>query len=295
VNSLALAALIQLQPQAAGALSAWIEESFEALLGPADERLSRGWSVGGGPRRETLVQSRPPRPRPPGPPRRRPPPRPPATAPSPPTASSEAKLAASLAPPSPASSAGSASLPSPSSLLRILRPRDHLRREIEAHLPGYLARSRTLGGDRELLVLAALAHLDPASALGKAYVDPSELRRALRQLDQQLGSPPTIHLMISDGRSLGVLHRGGRGVVMQPPILRPARALADTKPQSVALLLALNVDAAVEGAEEVGEGILTISRPSSAGDRTRLTFAAWVTPTAIPARLRGVRGARPFS
>jgi hypothetical protein len=258
VNSLALAALIQLQPQAAGALSAWIEESFEALLGPADERLSRGWSVGGVHGGETLVQSRPlvrdPRVR---------------LADDLLRAPSHCTLATH------SQQRGEASGLARATITRFQRwigvaaepelpaadpaARDHLRREIEAHLPGYLARSRTLGGDRELLVLAALAHLDPASALGKAYVDPSELRRALRQLDQQLGSPPTIHLMISDGRSLGVLHRGGRGLVMQPPILRPARALADTKPQSVALLLALNVDAAVEGAEEVGEGILTIS------------------------------------
>jgi len=258
VNSLALAALIQLQPQASGALAAWVEGAFDALLGPPEEHLTRGWSVGGVHGAETLVQSRPFV-------------RDPTIrladdllrAPSHCTLAVYSRQQGEHGALARAGVtrfqrwigvAAEAELPAPTPAAR-----DQLRRDLTADLPGYLARSRVDGGDRELLVLAALARLDPASALGKAYIDPSELRRALQALDQRLGLPPQIHLMISDGRTLGVLHRGGQALAMQPSILRPARALADTKPQPIALLLAVNIDAAPDGSEEVGEGVLTLS------------------------------------
>ncbi len=107
---------------------------------------------------------------------------------------------------------------------------DEARAALTATLPDFLVRSS--GGkpsDRELVVFGFLANLHADAGLGKAYATPEQIRRALTALDERLGHPERINLLVCDGRTVGVLHRGGRFVALEPPT--PTRPRAIAQPQ----------------------------------------------------------------
>ena len=135
-----------------------------------------------------------------------------------------------------------------------------LRAELRATLPEFLIRSGGPVGDRELVVLSILATLHAAGELGKAYATPAAIRKALAALDERLGRPTAFNLMVSDGRSVGVIHRGGRLVTLAPPPPpRPARAISQPHQRPSASLLLFDPHAQ-PGSDEVDvpEGVFTV-------------------------------------
>ncbi len=133
------------------------------------------------------------------------------------------------------------------------------RAALRAGLPDFLVRSGP-GGDRELVVLSFLAGLHAAGELGKAYASPTAIRTALTALDERLGHPEHFNLMVSDGRSVGVIHRGGRLVAVQPPApQRPVRAISQPHLRPTASLLVLDpAPTAGSSAQVVPEGVFTV-------------------------------------
>ncbi len=91
-----------------------------------------------------------------------------------------------------------------------------IRSELHRNLPNFLIRNGPFG-DRELVTLAFLAELHAAGELGKAYATAATIRGCLAQLDRRLGHPAHVHVMVSDGRTVGVLHRGGQLLSLTPP------------------------------------------------------------------------------
>ena len=138
-----------------------------------------------------------------------------------------------------------------------------LRAELRAALPEFLIRSGGLVGDRELVVLSFLAALHAAGELGKAYATPATIRKALAALDDRLGRPAAFNLMVSDGRSVGVIHRGGRLMSLAPPPPpRPARAISQPHQRPSASLLLFDPHAPPGPADadhpDVPEGVFTV-------------------------------------
>ena len=137
-----------------------------------------------------------------------------------------------------------------------------LRAGLRSTLPEFLIRSGGPIGDRELVVLSFLATLHAAGELGKAYATPATIRKALAALDERLGHPAHLNLMVSDGRSVGVIHRGGRLVSLTPPPPpRPARAISQPHQRPTASLLLFDPHAAPasdSGDPDVPEGVFTV-------------------------------------
>lgn len=98
-----------------------------------------------------------------------------------------------------------------------------VRERLQAFLPDFLVRSLTHAGDRELAIFGFLAALHVQGDLAKPYVPAPAVRRALGALDDLLGHPARANIFVCDGRTLGVLHRGGRLLQVDGP--QPARAV----------------------------------------------------------------------
>lgn len=137
------------------------------------------------------------------------------------------------------------------------------RERLTRALPDFLVRSLGQHGDRELSVFAFLAVLHAQGDMSKPLVAPPQIRRALAALDEQLGRPPRINLFVSDGRSVGVLHRGGRLLMVEPPPpSRAVRAIAQAAAPRTASLLVFDPEAgelpAGSTARRLAEGIFTL-------------------------------------
>jgi hypothetical protein len=144
-----------------------------------------------------------------------------------------------------------------------------------AELPDFLARSRIDRSDRELVLFGFLAALHRAGDLGGAYSKPEAIRAALGELDQRLDHRRPFNMMVSDGKTLGVLHYGGKLFAVEPPpeMLAPERRRRPpsepnpTGPRASLLILDPRGPTvpATEGAERISEGIFTITalRPTT--------------------------------
>jgi hypothetical protein len=134
------------------------------------------------------------------------------------------------------------------------------RARLRGALPEFLVRSGgAQAGERELVVLTFLAELHAAGELGKAYAAPAAVRKALHVLDERLGHPARFNLMVSDGRTVGVLHRGGQLVSLTPPPPpRPARAISQPHPRPTANLLLFDPNPAAASEAAVPEGVFTV-------------------------------------
>lgn len=217
VNNLSLAALIHAHkdgPQIAGE---WLEERLEAHLDGyrcGREPCTRAWAVGAVLGTETLVQARP-------------------------VVRDQGTRFADdfLRAPSPCTIAGFAAAEGTARPPRFGITRFHRwiavrgegelggegpeaiadrRRRLRADLPPFILRSLVDGSDRELAAMAVIARLHQATAMGKTYAEAAVIRDALRAIDELLGES-TIHLLVSDGRTVGVLHRGGHALALRPP------------------------------------------------------------------------------
>lgn len=272
----ALAALVHAQPDGFNEVS-WLgqalAERWSLYVGPGESATgsatghARAWVVGGVQDNETLVQARP-------------------VVRDPRAdfvadllrAPTQTTLAAYAATPAASSPADAAASPPSLAMVRFQRwigvraegsllpadrgDADALRGELRAALPEFLIRSGGPVGDRELVVLTFLAGLHAAGELGKAYAAPATIRRALVALDERLGRPDRFNLMVSDGRSVGVIHRGGRLVTLQPPPPpRPARAISQPHQRPSASLLLFDPAAAAalpDPGVVVPEGVFTV-------------------------------------
>ena len=261
MRPLALAALVRAQPEGPALPAEWLEAALLAAFGPPAPAATRSWSVGGVQGSETLVQSRP-------------------VVRDPGVrlvhdllrAPSQCTLAAY------AGDLGDGAAAQRFSVSRFQRwigvvsepelpgedlgVRAALRAALRGRLPGHLTRSCVEGSDRELLFMAAIAALPPPLALGRAYVDPAELRRALAAVEAIVGPSEHQNLLISDGRTVAVLHRGGRTFALEAPL--PPRLAGPSGPRSrrgALLLLHTPTDPGdlPAGAEAIDPGIFTIT------------------------------------
>ncbi|MCA9688193.1 MAG: hypothetical protein KC636_01195 [Myxococcales bacterium] len=227
----ALAALIDTSPDGPRTDAAWLERVLRerwrepwpayARVTDDDDPPARAWSVGGVHGLETLVQARPvvrgrdtsfvtdllrvP---------------------------TQCTLAAFAIAPGPGASAPRVDIArfqrwigvrSEGSLRTSAEHSKRLRQSIEGSLPGFLTRSLKSRSDRELSFFAFLSLLHEEGGLGVAYATVDQLRRALVRLDALLEHPAMIHLMVGDGRHVGVLHRGVRLLQFFPPVAPPTR------------------------------------------------------------------------
>ena len=275
VELVALAALVHAQPEGfteVGWLGQTLADRWSGYVGPGEAATGRvrAWVVGGVQDSETLVQARP-------------------VVRDPradfvadllraPTQTTLAAYSATPASPASPGHSPTAALPPTLAMVRFQRwigvraeldllpadrrDTDGLRAELRAALPEFLIRSGGPVGDRELVVLSFLAGLHAAGELGKAYATPATIRRALAAVDERLGRPDPFNLMVSDGRTVGVVHRGGRLVTLQPPPPpRPARAISQPHQRPSASLLLFDPAAAAplpDPAVVVPEGVFTV-------------------------------------
>jgi hypothetical protein len=151
---------------------------------------------------------------------------------------------------------------------------DTLRRELQAALPDFLARTNGSKSDGELMLMRLLASLHEQGMFGKALAPADALRRGLsalgRMLPQGEGAEP-MAIFVSDGRTLGVLHRAGTLLSFEPPeALRPAArfrvdgSAAPSVPASLVLWMAgSGPPVPYVGAERIADGVLSVesSRP----------------------------------
>lgn len=264
MEPVALVALVHAHPEGFSEAS-WLgqvfTEQWQPYVPPGDAatRRVRAWVVGGVQDNETLVQSRP-------------------VVRDPRAdfvadllrAPSQTTLAAFAS--TPIGSSESA-LPPPLAIVRFQRwigvyaegelqspEADALRARLRGLLPDFLIRSGGPVSDRDLVVLSFLAILHGAGELGKPYASPAAIRRGLLALDARLGRPTACNLMVSDGRSLGVLHRGGSLVSLTPPPPpRPARAISQPHLRPNANLLLLDPSPlAPDTSTRIPDGVFTV-------------------------------------
>lgn len=264
MEPVALVALVHAHPEGFSEAS-WLGQVFAEQWHPyvppgdAATRRVRAWVVGGVQDNETLVQSRP-------------------VVRDPRAdfvadlvrAPTQTTLAAFASTPI---GSGESALPPPLAIVRFQRwigvyaegelpspEAEPLRAHLRDLLPDFLIRSGGPIGDRELVVLSFLAILHAAGELGKPYASPAAIRRGLLALDDRLGHLPACNLMVSDGRSLGVLHRGGSLVSLTPPPPnRPARAISQPHQRPSANLLLFDPSpVASDTGTRVPDGVFTV-------------------------------------
>lgn len=143
-----------------------------------------------------------------------------------------------------------------------------VRERLKASLPDFLLRALSHSGDRELTVFGFLAALHASGDLNKPYIAPPQIRQALASLDETLGRPARVNLFVCDGRTLGVLHRGGRLLMIDAPAPSGTRRAVVHAPESrIQASLLIHSDAGpaelppLERAElrRLPEGIFTLS------------------------------------
>lgn len=138
---------------------------------------------------------------------------------------------------------------------------DVVRQRLQGALPDFLHRSVAQQSDRELTVFGFFAALHAHGDLSRPFVTPPQVRRGLAALDELLGHPPRANVLVTDGRTLGVLHRGGRLLLVEPPAPphRNVRAIAGVPPKTASVLV-YDPDAGEPpaGARRLAEGIFTV-------------------------------------
>jgi len=141
------------------------------------------------------------------------------------------------------------------------------RNALRAELPDFLARDPMAGSDGELLLMRFLAGLHRRGSFGKAYADPAEIRASLADLRAQVrpsGDRP-FNFLVSDGRTLGVIHDGGALLAFEPPSRSRSEFHVDpSRPRgATASLFVWHAGSPPEqpagGAERVAPGVISVS------------------------------------
>lgn len=148
------------------------------------------------------------------------------------------------------------------------------RRVLCADLPPFLARDAPRRTDAELVLYRFLASLVEQGEFGTALASPAAIRTALAHLETCLPDDPQ-NIFLTDGRTLGILHRGGTLLAFEPPEeIRPHRRRVgmtpDAPPSPVPATLFMWLSGAppdqpVAGAERISGGVFSVStvRPGS--------------------------------
>lgn len=138
-----------------------------------------------------------------------------------------------------------------------------LRASLHEELPAFLARDAAQRTDAELVFLRLLAFIHEAGALGQTFTAPDHLRAALSRLAARLPDGD-LSMFVSDGRTLGIVHRGGTLLVFEPPAdVRPRRRWSFSGEElgaPAAIYLWLSgppPDAAMSRAERIAHGVLS--------------------------------------
>ena len=149
-----------------------------------------------------------------------------------------------------------------------------VRRGLHTDLPPFLARDAARRTDAELVLYRFLAGLVERGAFGNALAPPEAIRQSLAALQDHLPEEPA-NLFVTDGRSLGILHRGGTLLAFEPPEdVRPARRFrvepGDNGHAPACLFVWLDgpgPDQPIAGCEKIAQGVLS----ASSADPTALT------------------------
>jgi hypothetical protein len=251
----------------------WLEAVFEDHLppiAPGDGVRTLGWSVGAVFGAETLVQSRP-------------------IVRGKDVDLVDDLLRANAACTIAALSIGKDDAAAPRDVVRIGRFRrwigamagpslpERLRRDMYSELPDFLSRSNGGGKtDAELMLMRVLASLHRNGVFSQAMPPAEAIRRGLAELAAMLPQDETRAMLISDGRTLGLLNRGGTLLSFAPPdALRPtARFRIDgSAPPGLpaSLLMWLPSEPSVApyaGTERIADGIVS-AQASHPGDLVR--------------------------
>ncbi len=138
-----------------------------------------------------------------------------------------------------------------------------LAKRLAAELPEYLARGRRDRPDAELVLLSFIAELQSLGGLSQRYATAEQIQDALIRLDARMTGTDAHHFMVTDGRTLGVLARGGTLLAFDAPEDAPRLGigLSMVHPGPAArLLVALPGDDVGPdvAAERIADGCLTI-------------------------------------
>ena len=147
------------------------------------------------------------------------------------------------------------------------------RAEILGDLPAFLARDAARSPDCQLQLLALLHKLYTATGFQNAYAEPTALAAAIADFADSRGEEAPDTMMLSDGRTLGLLVRRGCLLSSYPPAdLRPTRGLVASPDHLPASLWIWNPDAPTtpsRDAERLSEGVFTVTA-AEPGNVTRL-------------------------
>jgi hypothetical protein len=140
-----------------------------------------------------------------------------------------------------------------------------VRDALRAEVPDFIARSEGVASDGDLVFHRFLASLHQDGALGAAYAPAAAFRAALRTIDAKLGAVDHC-LMVTDGRTLGVVHHGGTLLSFEPPAeASPPRtwrvddgARTGARASLLAYLPGPPPEAPMGGAERIADGVFTI-------------------------------------
>ncbi len=137
------------------------------------------------------------------------------------------------------------------------------RARILGQLPAFLARDAARAPDCELQLLALLDKLYTATGFQNAYAEPSALAAAIASFAESRGDEAPDAMMLSDGRTLGLLVRRGCLLSSYPPAdLRPTRGLVSSPDHLPASLWIWTSDAPSSpsrDAERLSEGVFTVT------------------------------------
>jgi hypothetical protein len=142
-----------------------------------------------------------------------------------------------------------------------------LRKQLRDEVPAFLARSLLKGSDDELLFFSFLSRLHKLGGLGSAYAPAELIRGALSQLStdlrERLGDDYELNMMVYDGRSFAMLHRGGTLTRWQAPEREVPRHRtgpmpAANIPRGSSLLVLSRVKARDPGADPLPDGVFSI-------------------------------------
>lgn len=235
----------------------WVESAFTAHLpgfGGLGAHTLDGWSVGGCMGAETLVQSRPVAR--------------PTDDPVNDLLRSGARCSLGLFHSTSAGASPSTDPPRTGRFRRWMavvasqRLSEPSRAEILGRLPAFLARDAARSPDSQLQLLALLDKLYTATGFQNAYADPTAVASALADFADSRGDEAPHAMMLSDGRTLGLLVRSGCLLSSYPPAdLRPTQGLVSAPDHLPASLWIWSPDAPrspSRDAERLSDGVFTV-------------------------------------
>ncbi len=142
-----------------------------------------------------------------------------------------------------------------------------LRAHLRDSIPGFLQRSILAHHDDELLFFGFLARLHSAGGVGSTFADAPTIRAALEHLSSDvtavIGEDHYLNLIVHDGRTCAMLHRGGTltrwaAPAREAPRHRTGPLPVAGIPRGSALLVLSRQDARDPKSDPLPDGIFSI-------------------------------------